>query len=194
MSSKVRSFPVSAQLDRFIPWFCFPVIFLRSSSSLSKFCILLPYLAIAAVRDLQAPPLFSKIWRDPNFYSFSSVDRELRVFLSQILLGVPRAHPQVGRRSSQAHKFNGSKRSSLGVFLDHFTRGILLSFPRKTALPISQRCQAKPRCANTFLVSFISLASAFIGYFPPKKQAKPHKSPLFFFFFCQNLHVGVRWR
>lgn len=52
LGDKARSFPVPAQLERFIPWFCFPVIFLHSFTSLSEFCIFLPYLAIAAVRDL----------------------------------------------------------------------------------------------------------------------------------------------
>lgn len=70
---KVRSFPVSAQLDTFFPWFCFPVIFPHSFTSLSEFCILLPYLANAALQDLRAPPLFSKIRRDPNFCSFPGI-------------------------------------------------------------------------------------------------------------------------
>lgn len=52
LEGRVRSFPVSAHLDRFNPWFYFPVIFLHSSTSLREFCILFPYLAIAAVRDL----------------------------------------------------------------------------------------------------------------------------------------------
>lgn len=89
---------------------------------------------------------------------------------------IQREHPHGGQEKFTSSPIQWQQEIQPGCLC---TRGILLIFPRKTALPISQRCQAESRSAKTSLVSYSSLASAFIGYFPSKKQAKPHKSSFF---------------
>lgn len=88
-----------------------------------------------------------------------------------------REHPQVGRRSSQAQKF---RRSSLGVFRGLFTRGILLSFPRRTALPISQTARQGLAVPRPFWFPTAAWPQLSLGIFLQKKQTKPQKSPFFF--------------
>lgn len=106
----------------------------------------------------------------------------------QCLQGAPRAcRGNIPRWAEEVHKLMNSMAPRDPAWLSFGVcspQGFFAQFSMKTALPISQ-----PHCVKTFLVSYSSLASACTGYFPSKKQEKPHKSS--FFFFCQNLHVVV---